>query len=318
MTKILRRYHLKINNSITHYLHMYFKGVLPFIMKTTKTISDKDRFHGSVFALTGAASGIGRALAFELASAGCHLALCDKDPANLNAVRLEVVEEFPYCDITTHVLDVSDEHDVELWAHDCKAHFGEINGLINNAGVSLSASVESVDLKDFHWLMNINFWGVVHCTKAFLTLIKSASWGHIVNVSSLFGLIGTPNSAAYNASKFAVRGFSDSLSMELQISAPHVCVTCVHPGGVKTSIVDNGREGSQRVGSAASMTLEQRRARFNDKLARTSAQEAAATIMQAIIRKRTRILVGTDAKLLDKLQRYAPSKYQTLIVRLLG
>ncbi len=277
-----------------------------------------DQYRGAVFAISGAASGIGKALAFELARAGCHLALCDKSAENLDKVKTELLERHPNNMVLTSVVDIAEPRDIQYWAENCKSVFGNINGLINNAGVSLSSSFESVDMNDFHWLMNINFWGVVNSTKAFLPFIKQSSWGQVVNISSLFGLISTPNNSSYNASKFAVRGFSESLSIELQISAPHVSVTCVHPGGVKTGIVSNGRDGAERIGATSALSFEERKQRFDRDLAKTTAQEAAATILHGMRKKQRRVLVGKDAKLLDKVQRFAPTRYQGLIVKLFG
>lgn len=287
-------------------------------MSTTMASHQQDRFKGAVFAVSGAASGIGKALAFELADAGCELALCDKSADNLQSVKSELLDTYPHCVVHTFVVDVSDKHQVTQWAKECEDRFNKIHGLINNAGVSLSASFESLDMEDFHWVMNVNFWGVVYSTQAFLPLLKKSPWGQIINISSLFGLISTPNNSSYNASKFAVRGFSESLSIELQISAPHLSVTCVHPGGVKTGIVTNGKDGAARVGAASRLTKSQREKKFDEIYAKTTAQQAAAIIMAGIRKRQRRVLVGKDARFFDRIQRIAPVKYQNLMIKLFG
>ncbi len=196
-------------------------------------------FRGRVAAITGAGSGIGRALADALARRGAHLALSDIDDVGL-AETVARCEGFGV-KVTAQHLDVADRDSVYAWAERVVSDHGRVNLIINNAGVALGSTVESMSYGDFEWLMNINFWGVVYGSKAFLPYLKLSGEGHIVNVSSVFGLISVPSQSAYNAAKFAVRGFSDSLGMELEIEGANVSVTTVHPGGVKTNIARNAR-----------------------------------------------------------------------------
>jgi NAD(P)-dependent dehydrogenase (short-subunit alcohol dehydrogenase family) len=199
-------------------------------------------FAGRVAAVTGAGSGIGRALARQLARQGASLALCDVDAAGL-AETVAGSEGFGV-KVTSRIVDVADRADVYAWADEVVADHGAVHVVVNNAGVALGATVESMSYDDFEWLMNIDFWGVVHGTKAFLPYLKASGDGHVVNVSSVFGLISVPTQSAYNAAKFAVRGFSDTLRMELEIEGAPVSVTTVHPGGIKTNIARSARMDS--------------------------------------------------------------------------
>lgn len=269
----------------------------------------------SVIAITGAGSGIGRCLALECAKRGANIAICD---INLEAVQQtaeQIGSQFPQIKVNSQQLDVSNKEQVFEWADSVVEHLGQVNVIINNAGVALSASVESLKYDDFEWLMGINFWGVVHGCKSFLPYLKKAPWGHIINVSSLFGLISTPNSSAYNSAKFAVRGFTESLRIELLMTQKHINVSCVHPGGIKTNIANAGREGGDLIGYAAQMSSDQRKQNFNDKMAKTTPEQAAKIIIDGMIKKKPRILVGTDAKLLDLLQRLLPAKYHKVVVK---
>lgn len=204
-------------------------------------------------AVTGAASGIGRAVALELASRGCHLALSDVDEAGL-------AETARLCDghgveLTHEIVDVADRGAVLTWADQVVADHGRVHLVVNNAGVALSYPVETMSFDDIEWLMGINFWGVVNGTKAFLPHLAAAGEGHIVNVSSVFGLIGIPGQSAYNAAKFAVRGFTDALRIELKSSGSPVSCTTVHPGGVKTNIVRNARLDPDHVAQMGNLSL---------------------------------------------------------------
>src|SRR5580704_7862250 len=196
-------------------------------------------FTGRVAAITGAGSGIGRALALNLAKRGTHLALCDINEVGL-AETVGLCEGFGV-KVTSQKLDVADRAAVYTWADSVVADHGKVNLIFNNAGVAVAATVESMSYEDFEWLMNINFWGVVYGTKAFLPHLKQSGEGHIVNLSSVFGLISVPSQSAYNAAKFAVRGFTDTLRMELEIEGADVSVTTIHPGGIKTNIAKNAR-----------------------------------------------------------------------------
>ena len=196
-------------------------------------------FDGRVAAITGAGSGIGRALARDLAGRGTHLALVDIDDAGL-AETVGSCEGFGV-KVTSQHLDVADRDAVYAWADRVVDDHGSVNLIFNNAGVALGATIESMSYEDFEWLMDINFWGVVYGTKAFLPHLKTAGEGHVVNLSSVFGLLSIPSQSAYNAAKFAVRGFTDALRIELDAERCGVSATTVHPGGVRTNIARRAR-----------------------------------------------------------------------------
>lgn len=261
-------------------------------------------FSGRVAVITGAGSGIGRALARQLGDRGCILALADQDTETLKEAAEEVRRAGARCSI--HTVDVSDRNAVEAFAVAVAAEHREVHLLFNNAGVTLVDSVQNLDYDDFDWLMNINFWGVVYGTKAFLPQLRAAEEAHIVNVSSLFGLLALPLQSAYNASKFAVRGFTEALKMELAGSS--VAVSCVHPGGIKTSIARNARMRTESLG----LSREDLTAGF-DKAARTTAEQAAARIIRGIEKKQRRILVGVDAKIADLIVRWFPGSYEKIM-----
>jgi len=273
----------------------------------------KNQLQDSVIAITGAGSGIGRSLALECARQGAMLAISDINLEALQVTKSQVLAQSPNTDVLIHEINVADKDQVFQWSEDVFAHFGKVNVIINNAGVALSATVEAMQYEDFEWLMDINFWGVVHGCKAFLPHLKKSPWGHIVNVSSLFGLISTPNTSAYNAAKFAVKGFSESLRIELMMTHKQLDLSCVHPGGIKTNIANYARDGGDKVGSAGRMSTQERSDNFNDKFAKTTPEQAAKIIINGIIKKQPRILVGLDAKILDLLQRFLPVKYQKVV-----
>jgi short-subunit dehydrogenase len=265
---------------------------------------------GKVAVITGAGSGIGRSLADLLAREGCHLALADIQRENLEAVAADLHQQG--CQISIHILDVADRAAVFAFADEVLAHHGRADLIINNAGVAVSQTIEALSYEDFEWLMNINFWGVVHGTKAFLPhLLKSRS-GHIVNISSIFGIIALPTQGAYNASKFAVRGFTEALRQELGPS--NISVSCVHPGGIKTNIARAARFYRGMNGKCDAS----RAAADFDKLARTTPEQAARTIVAGIKARRPRILIGKDARILDIVQRLMPASYSKVLTRLLG
>ena len=267
-------------------------------------------FSGRVAAITGAGSGIGRALANALARQGAHLALSDIDDAGL-------AETVAQCEghgvkVTSQHVDVSDRGAVYEWADRVVADHGKVNLIFNNAGVALGATVESMSYEDFEWLMNINFWGVVYGTKAFLPHLKASGDGHIVNLSSVFGLISVPSQSAYNAAKFAVRGFTDSLRMELEVEGACVSATTVHPGGIKTNIARNARiDASVRdvAGDPEKAVRDFERAFI------TSPDRAAQQILIAVRRDRRRALIGPDAKAIDFVSRLPAVLYQTVLTR---
>jgi butyryl-CoA dehydrogenase len=268
-------------------------------------------FEGRVAAITGAGSGIGRALAQELARRGAHLALSDIDEAGL--AETVTLCEGSAVKVTSKRVDVADRDAVHAWADEVVTDHGQVNLVFNNAGVAVAASIESVSYDDFEWLMSINFWGVVHGTKAFLPHLKAApGGGHVVNLSSVFGLISVPTQAVYNASKFAVRGFTDALRIELDAERSTVSCTTVHPGGIKTNIARNARfdpsltEGlGGRVDPAADF----------HRIAMTTPEKAARIILSAVERNKRRVLVGPDAKAIDLLSRLPAGLYQTVLAR---
>jgi short-subunit dehydrogenase len=252
---------------------------------------------GAVAVVTGAGSGIGRALAQELASKGAQLALAD-----VNGTALE--ETLALLQSTTaraYTVDVGAPSAVEEFAREVHHDFKRVSLLINNAGVALHGTFAEVSIADMEWLFRINFWGVVHCCKAFLLALQQEPDAHIVNMSSMFGLVGPPGQAAYASSKFAVRGFTEVLRHELKSTSIHV--SCVHPAGVQTAIADNARIGERASPQEAAVL----RDRFK-KLAPTSAAAAAREIVKGIFRNRSRILVGADAYRIDAIQRLAPSR----------
>jgi NAD(P)-dependent dehydrogenase (short-subunit alcohol dehydrogenase family) len=264
---------------------------------------------GRVAAITGAGSGIGRATAVELARQGCHLALSDVAPGGLEETAQAC--RAAGATVTTAGVDVADRDAIYAWAEAAAGDHGHVNVIVNNAGVALTAPVAEMTDESFEWLFAINFWGVVHGTRAFLPHLQRAGEGHVVNVSSLFGLVGIPTQSAYCAAKFAVRGFSESLRMELADTP--IGVTCVHPGGIKTNIARAARfEGDSSMLGARSQ--EEAAAAF-DKVARTSPERAAKRIVGAIRADRGRLPVGLDAYALDLVQRLMPSAYQRLVLR---
>ncbi|MEE2731502.1 MAG: SDR family NAD(P)-dependent oxidoreductase [Pseudomonadota bacterium] len=264
---------------------------------------------GKVAAITGAGSGIGQALAVELAKLGCELALSDKNEAGLQDTVGQLQSMGTRSNST--VLDVADRAAVYAWADQVVAEHGRVNLIFNNAGVALSETVEAMTYENLEWLMNINFWGVVYGTKAFLPYLKQSGEGHVVNVSSVFGMIGVPTQSAYNAAKFAVRGFTESLREEMEIEGANVMVSCVHPGGIKTNIVRSGRIGE--VGKASTSDRDKMVKMF-DKAARTTPKQAALTIIDGVRKNKPRILIGTDAHVIDSVQRLLPTGYQKLLV----
>lgn len=262
------------------------------------------QFQDRVVAVTGAASGIGRALAVDLARRGASLALSDVDEVGLaETARLASGPR-----VTTRRLDVADRAAVFAWADEVAREHGRVHVIINNAGVALSATLANTPIADFEWLMGINFWGVVHGTQAFLPHLLRAEEGHVVNLSSVFGLIAVPSQGAYNASKFAVRGFTEALRQEL--ADTKVRVTCVHPGGVRTNIARRGRVLEDERGQP--LTAEAA-ARDFEKVARTSPEDAAAEILAAMQAGAPRALVGLDAKIIDRMARLLPDSYDRVV-----
>ena len=263
-------------------------------------------FAGKVAAITGAGSGMGRGLALALASRGCHVAVCDVQADNL-AETARQVEALGGVNCTSHVVDVADRFAVESFAADVAKAHGKVNMIFNNAGVTIAATVEDVAYDDFEWLMNINFWGVVYGTKAFLPYLREAGEGHVVNTSSLFGLMSSPTQSAYHSAKFAVKGFTDTLRIEL--AATDIGVSCVMPGGVKTDIVRSARF---RISDNQAPTHEEVTQQF-ESLAGLTSDAAAEWILKGVQKNKARILVGRDAQVIAFLLRLFPVSYLRFI-----
>lgn len=267
-------------------------------------------FVNKVAAITGAGSGIGRELAIELGRRHCNLALSDVNEVGLQ----ETVEQCQSLGVrvSTRRVDVADRAAVYAWADEVAAEHGQVNLVFNNAGVALGSTVEGMRYEEFEWLMNINFWGVVYGTKAFLPHLKASGDGHVVNISSIFGLAGIPSQAAYNAAKFAVRGFTESLRQELDMTNCGVSASSVHPGGIKTNIARSSRIDS----SIRDLGIDDEGAKEKfEKAFITSANKAAQVIVKGVQADRRRILIGPDARVYDWMVRLLPSSYQRITVR---
>jgi len=255
-------------------------------------------------AVTGAASGIGRALAIELSARGCDLALADRDEAGLQEIAAELARTTSR-KVSVHRVDIGERTEIAAFAAAAIAAHPSLNILVNNAGVALLGQFNEIDQAEIEWLFNINFWGVVHSTRAFLSHLATRPEAHIVNVSSIYGIIAPPGQTAYSSAKFAVRGFSESLRHELQAASSPVRLSVVHPGGVSTNIVRNMRMG-------AGLTDNERRAlaiEWFDQIARTTPKDAALRIIRGIENNEPRILIGGDARFMDLLQRLRPATY---------
>ena len=267
-------------------------------------------FSGKVAAITGAGSGIGRALALRLARRSCHLALCDVNERSLagtvESARRTGVK------VTGDRVDVADREAVYRWAARVAEEHGRVNLVFNNAGVALGSTIEGGSYEDFEWLFGINFWGVVHGTKAFLPHLRASGEGHVVNVSSVFALISVPGQGAYNASKAAVRGFTDALRMELEMCGAPVSATSVHPSGINTNIALSSRSNASI--KALGLDEEGGREKF-DKLLVTDADEAARAILRAVEKNKRRVLLGREAYFIDGMVRLLPSAYQHAVKR---
>lgn len=264
----------------------------------------------SVAVITGAASGIGRALALRFAGDGvAGVAISDINKKGLD----ETAEMIAKLDVpvSTHAVDVSKLDQVRGFADEIVAKHGRVTHLINNAGVGLVGTFDQLSIEDFEWLMGVNFWGVVYGCKVFLPILLREEKAHLVNVSSVFGLIAPPEQTAYCASKYAVRGFTESLRHEL--AETNVSVACVHPGGIKTNIVKNAR-----VGEDASEEWKTQGTELFEKITRTTAEEAADVILKGIRNGKPRILIGQDAKQISKTSRLFPKKYLKILERLNG
>lgn len=275
-------------------------------------------FGGKVIALTGAGSGIGRALAIDLSRRGAVLALADKDGEGLAATRAMLGNAAA----SATVLDVSDTAVLAAWIDGAAAEFGALDGIVNNAGLTVVAPFGETSRSDFDRVMTVNFGAVVEGCRAALPHLKRAAaaggdaW--LVNVSSVFGMMGYPTQSAYNASKFAVRGLTEALHIELGMTDPGISVIRVHPGGVKTNVVRNAKRVAGMPGGAGvPASAEAAHAEF-ERNARSTPEQAAATIVEGMMKKRHRVLIGRDARMIDWMTRLFPVTYFKRIGRIFG
>jgi NADP-dependent 3-hydroxy acid dehydrogenase YdfG len=261
------------------------------------------RFRDRVALVTGAGSGIGQALAIELARSGAKLAISDVDVDGLAGTeeRLKAIG----APVRTDRLDVTEREAFLAYADAVNDHFGTVNQIYNNAGIAFNGDVEISQFKDIERVMDVDFWGVVNGTKAFLPHLIASGDGHVVNVSSVFGLFSVPGQAAYNSAKFAVRGFTEALRQEMILAGHPVKVTTVHPGGIKTNIVRN-------MTAVEGFDKDEMVQTFDKRLANTSPQKAARIILDGVRKNKARVLVGPDAKVLDIIVRLTGSGYQRL------
>lgn len=264
----------------------------------------------SIAVITGAASGIGRALAVRLAQekiAGVAISDVNEDGLKETAKLVEGTD----VPVSIHVTNVAELEQVQQLAEEVTAKHGRVTHLINNAGVGLVGTFEQLSIEDFEWLMGVNFWGVVYGCKVFLPILKQQDSAHIVNASSVFGLIAPEEQSAYTSSKFAVRGFTESLRHEL--ADTNISVSCVHPGGIRTNIVRNARLGAE-----APEEWKQQGTKFFERVAKTTAEQAADVIVKGIKAKNPRILIGKDARAISHISRLFPRKYLAILERLNG
>lgn len=270
-------------------------------------------FAGKVAAITGAGSGMGRSLAIALARRGCEVAISDIDEQSLIETA-GLVKGMSEVRVTRRRLDVADRDAVYAWADEVVRDHGRCNLVFNNAGVSYAATVEGASDREFERIMAIDFWGVVHGTRAFLPHLKASGDGHIVNTSSVFGLLAFPGQCTYNSAKFAVRGFTEALRIELEITGAPVKASCVHPGGIKTNIA-RASKMDPSLHALGIDDLEAASRRF-ERGFRTTANEAAEIILRGVEKDARRILVGTDAHVIDLFQRMLPNHYHGVLARL--
>lgn len=262
---------------------------------------------GKVVVITGAGSGMGRELALLAHTRGARPAISDWNPDGLEGT-VRLLKEAGATDLHSQVVDVSDRAAVRAWASAVVDHFGGVDMVVNNAGVSMTGDFEDMTYEEFDWIVGVNFNGVVNGTKEFLPHLIASGDGALVNISSLFGLVSMPGQSAYNATKYAVRGFTEALREEMLVNQHPVSVTCIHPGGIKTGISRNGRKTVNQDGASIDKI-------FDEKLARMPADKAARIILDAAVKGRARQLVGIDAHLLHHFARLTGSRYQDVVAR---
>lgn len=261
-----------------------------------------------VAVITGAGSGMGRAMAVQAAEQGALLALSDWNQTGLDETA-GLVRRAGSQELRTDVVDVADRASMGTWATAVAEQFGRVNMVVNNAGVTVTGDFEEMSYADFDWIVGVNFMGVVHGTKEFLPHLIASGDGHLVNISSLFGLVSMPGQTAYNATKYAVRGFTEALREEMLINGHKVAVTCVHPGGIKTGISRNGRKTA---GQDATRLDDL----FDNRLARMTAEKAAAIILKGALGNKPRVLVGIDAHLVHNFAKFTGARYQDVLARM--
>jgi short-subunit dehydrogenase len=266
-----------------------------------KSLKDK------VVVITGAGSGIGRALALNCAGRGSLLALSDVDEAGL-AETVRLATDAGVRKVRSDRLDVADRDAFARYALDVVQDFGRVNVVVNNAGVALSGDLTDLEYADMDWIIGINFWGVVHGTKEFLPHLIASGDGHVVNLSSLFGLVSMPGQSMYNASKYAVRGMTEALREEMLVAGHRVGVTAVHPGGIKTAIARNARVSAKEDKDATANL-------FDKKLARMTPEKAAEVIVKGVLKNQARVLVGLDAHVIHHLAKLSGSRYQDVVAK---
>jgi len=266
-------------------------------------------FAGKVAVVTGAGSGIGQALAVELGRSGASVAISDVDTEGL--AQTEEQLKAIGAPVKADRLDVTEREAFLLYADAVNEHFGKVNQIYNNAGIAFTGDVEVSQFKDIERVMDVDFWGVVNGTKAFLPHLIASGDGHVVNVSSVFGLFAVPGQAAYNSAKFAVRGFTEALRQEMILAGHPVRVTTVHPGGIKTAIARNAT-AAEGLDAAELANL------FDKRMASTSPKRAARIILEAVRKNKARVLVGADAKVLDAMVRLTGSGYQRIVGMTMG
>ncbi len=264
-------------------------------------------FDDKVVAITGAGSGIGRALSLNLARQGALLAISDVDDDGL-AGTVDLVKAAGVREVRSDHLDVADRAAFAAYASSVADQFGRVNVAVNNAGVALAGNFEDLEYPDMDWIMGINFWGVLHGTKELLPHLIASGDGHVVNISSLFGLISMPGQSMYNAAKYAVRGMSEALREEMLIAGHPVGVTVVHPGGVKTAIARNARVSAKE-------DKERTAKLFDEKLARMTPERAAEIIVRGVQSNKARVLVGLDAHAIHHFAKLTGSRYQDIVAK---
>jgi NADP-dependent 3-hydroxy acid dehydrogenase YdfG len=259
---------------------------------------------GKVVVITGAGSGMGREMTLLAARSGARLAISDWNPDSLNETVI-LAKDAGATEIRSDVVDVSDRAAVYAWADAVAEQFGTVNVVVNNAGVTMTGDFVDMTEEEFDWIVGINFDGVITGTRAFLPHLIASGDGHLINISSLFGLISMPGQTAYNATKYAVRGFTEALREEMLIAKHPVTVTCVHPGGIKTGIAKNGRKTQHTDSDALDAIF--------DKIATMSPQKAASIILKGGLKGQARVLVGLDAHALHQFAKLTGSRYQDVI-----